>query len=213
MKHRAFTVKNGRDMVLIAVRHGETEWNIEHREMGQLDSPLTARGVQQAEAIARRLSGIQFDGLYSSDLARAVQTAEIIAARCGKTVRLDPGLRERHMGLLQGLTGREMRAKYPTVRETYDQYGFYDTVPGGETAQQMSERSTQVLTAIADRHPNETVVVVTHSGVLRSFFESILGAPGSDGKRYKRQNASFNSFEYADSRWCLETWNDTSHLL
>ena len=125
-------------MVLIAVRHGETgetEWNLQRREMGQLDSRLTVRGIQQAEAIGRRLSGIKFAELYSSDLGRAVQTAEIIAAMCQKQVLLDSGLRERHMGLFQGLTWEEMREQYPRERETYERTGFYDAIPEGETAQ------------------------------------------------------------------------------
>src|SRR5262249_16704908 len=178
------------------VRHGETEWNLARREMGQLDSRLTERGTQQAEALGRRLSHIPFDELYSSDLGRAVRTAEIIAAICRKQVRLDSGLRERHMGLFQGLTWGEIGKKFPNVQEAYDRTGFYDVIPGGETAQQRLDRSARVLTAIADRHPNQTVVVVTHGGILAGFLESVLGMPFGRGKRFKKHNASFNSFEY-----------------
>lgn len=149
-------------MILIPVRHGETEWNLQKREMGQLDSALTARGVRQAEALGRRLSQIAFHEIYSSDLGRAVQTSEIIAALCGKQVRLDSDLRERHMGLFQGLTLREIRDKYPKEHEAYERTGFYDVVPEGESAQQRLDRSVRGLTAIADRHPDQTVVVVTH---------------------------------------------------
>jgi broad specificity phosphatase PhoE len=131
-------------MVLIAVRHGETEWNVQRREMGQLDSPLTVRGIQQAEALGRRLSGIKFDELYSSDLGRAVQTAEIIAATCEKLVRLDSGLRERNMGLFQGLTWKEMSEKYPSEHETYKRTGFYNAIPGGEPSPtERSERGNR----------------------------------------------------------------------
>ena len=199
-------------MVLIAVRHGETEWNLQGREMGQLDSPLTARGIQQAEALGRRLSNMKIDELYSSDLGRAVQTAEIIAALCQKQVRLDAGLRERHMGVFQGLTSEEMAARYPEERKTFLETGFYDTVPQGETAQQRLDRSVQVLTCIAEHHRDQTVVVVTHAGFLMGFLEFVLGIPSGSGKRFKKQNASFNSFEYVGSRWCLETWNDLGHL-
>ena len=191
-------------MVLIAVRHGETEWNLEGREMGQLDSPLTARGTDQAEALGRRLSKMNVDGLYSSDLGRAVQTAEIISAICQKPVQLDARLRERHMGLFQGLTWKEITEKYPKERKAYEQTGFYDIIPEGETAQQRLDRSVQVLTAIADRHPDQTIAVVTHGGFLMGFFEFVLGMPFGSGKRFKKQNASFNSFEYRGSTWCLE---------
>lgn len=199
-------------MVLIAVRHGETEWNVQRREMGQLDSPLTVRGIAQAEALGRRLSGIKFDELYSSDLGRAIQTAEIIATKCGKQVQLDAGLRERHMGLFQGLTWAEMLEKYPADQEAYKRTGFYDAVPGGETAQQRLDRSVRVLTTIAERHPDQKVVVVTHGGFLMGFFEFVLGIPFGNGKRFKKQNASYNAFEFVQSKWCLETWNDLSHL-
>lgn len=85
-------------MRLIAVRHAETEWNVAGREMGQLDSPLTAQGRLQAQAVARRLAGMHFDELYTSDLGRAIETAAWITHTCGKPARIDAGLRERHMG-------------------------------------------------------------------------------------------------------------------
>jgi broad specificity phosphatase PhoE len=199
-------------MILIAVRHGETEWNVQRREMGHLDSPLTKRGIQQAEALGRRLSETPFDALYSSDLGRAVQTAEIIASICKKHVRLDSGLRERNMGIFQGLTWEEVSEKFPRERESYERVGFWDVIPEGETAQQRSNRTLRVLTAIAEAHPNQTVTVVTHGGFLAGFLGLVLGIPFGYGSRFKKQNASFNVFEYADSRWCLETWNDISHL-
>lgn len=200
-------------MILIPVRHGETEWNVRKIEMGQLDSPLTSRGVRQAEALAERLNGIPFTQLYSSDLGRAVQTSDIISARCRNiTVRLDPNLRERNMGVFQGLTIDEIRAKYPKERAECERTGFYDVIPGGETAQQRSDRSLKAFTAIAELHPAETVVVVTHGGVLTGFLEAILKIPFGFGPRFKKQNAAFNAFEYIDAKWSLQTWNDFSHL-
>lgn len=199
-------------MELIAVRHGETEWNLQGREMGQLDSPLTAKGLQQAEALGHRLSRTNIDGLYSSDLGRAVQTAEVIAAMCHKAVQLEIGLRERHMGVFEGLTFEEIGEKYPEDRDAYIEKGYVDLIPGGESAQQRLDRSVAVLTAIAERHSNQTVVVVTHSGFLMGFLEFVLRIPFGSAKRCKRQHASFNSFEYVGSRWSLVTWNDVSHL-
>jgi probable phosphoglycerate mutase len=105
-------------MKLICIRHGETQWNVEGREMGQLDSPLTPLGLRQAEAIADRLGKLEFDALYSSDLGRAVQTAEAIASRCGRDIRLDAGLRERNMGIFQGLTLEEMRRGWSLVDQS-----------------------------------------------------------------------------------------------
>ena len=197
---------------LIAIRHGETEWNLERREMGQLDSPLTKRGIQQAEAIGRRLSGVPFDAVYSSDLGRAVQTAEIIASISENVVRLHPGLRERHMGLFQGLTWEELEKKFPNEREEYGRIGYWDVVPEGETAQQRLDRSVRAFTGIAEDYPNQTVVAVTHAGILTGFLQFVLGMPFGSGNRFKKDHASFNAFEYLDSRWRLVTWNDLSHL-
>jgi broad specificity phosphatase PhoE len=204
-------------MKLIAIRHGETEWNVQGREMGQLDSPLTRRGVQQAEALVRRLSPIRLDALYSSDLGRAVQTGEIIATACGLQVQIDPALRERHMGIFQGLTLAEIRERFPNELAEYqriaDSHPNVDyVIPGGESATQRLDRSVHTLTAIAIRHPGQTVAVITHGGFLMGFFEYVLGMQPGNGWRFKRHNAAYSAFEYQDGKWSLETWNDTSHL-
>jgi len=199
-------------MKLIAVRHGETEWNAELREMGHLDSPLTPLGIQQAQALGHRLKNLGFDALYSSDLGRAVQTAEIIGRICDKPVQLNSSLRERHMGVFQGLTREEISEKYPEQMAAYERIGFLDLIPGGETAQERTDRSVRILTEIASRHPEQTVVVVTHGGFLTGFLGFVLGIPFSNGRRYRKENASFNAFEYLEPNWYLQTWNDISHL-
>jgi broad specificity phosphatase PhoE len=200
-------------MILIVVRHGQTEWNVQHREIGQLDSPLTDLGIRQAEAIGRRLSTIRIQHFYSSDLGRAVQTSEIILKYIPHLkIRFDPELRERHMGKFQGLTWDEIRERYPKEEEAYVRNGFFELVPGGESEQQRVDRSARAFTAIAQSHPEETVLAVTHSGILTGFLEYVLGIPYANGRRFVKGNASFNSFEYENSVWRLDTWNDVSHL-
>ena len=199
-------------MWLIAVRHGETIWNAEGKELGQLDSPLSERGVRQAEALAHRLSTMNIDALYSSDLGRAIRTAEIIGTACQKPVQLDRGLRERNMGVFQGLTQSEIAQKYPHEFALFEQKGFYDAIPDGETAQQRLERGTGALTTIAKQYTGQTVAVVTHGGILTGFLEFILEIPLANGRRFNKHHGNFNSFEYVDDRWRLETWNDVSHL-
>lgn len=199
-------------MKLIAIRHGETEWNVQGREMGQMDSPLTERGTQQARAIANRLLRHRFVALYTSDLGRAVQTARIISAVTGVKPTIDIGLRERHMGIFQGLTKTQMAEQFPTEYEDYRSIGQAYQIPHGESGQQRLERSVRVFGTIADRHLDDTIVVVTHGGVLMGFFEHVLGIAAGGRWRFMRQNASYNSFEYNNGKWILETWNDTSHL-
>jgi broad specificity phosphatase PhoE len=199
-------------MRVIAIRHGETEWNALGREQGQLDSPLTARGLEQAEAVARRLRRHSFSALYSSDLGRALQTAEIVARATGARIEVDAGLRERHTGIFQGMTREQMAARYPAEYAAYraDPHGYQ--VPGGESGRQRRERSVRVLNALADRHADETIVVITHGGFLMGFFEHVLDLLPGNAWRFKRQNAAFNVFVRAESAWSLETWNDTAHL-
>ena len=93
---------------IVIVRHGQTEWNIRGIRQGYLDSPLTARGMAQAKALAQRLAREKFTALYSSDLGRAVQTAQEIADVTGHTIVTDARLRERHLGILQGLNAEEI---------------------------------------------------------------------------------------------------------
>jgi probable phosphoglycerate mutase len=197
---------------VIAIRHGETVWNAEGREQGQADSPLTPRGLDQSVAIAGRLRGQRFAALYSSDLGRALQTADFVAHATGVDVLVDPGLRERHMGIFQGLTREQMAARFPAEYAAYraDPYGY--AIPGGESGRERRDRSVRVMTALADRHADDTIVVITHGGFLLGFFEHVLELPPGNGWRFRRRNASFNVFARANGYWSLETWNDTSHL-
>jgi len=197
---------------VIFIRHGETLWNIEGRVMGQLDSPLSARGVKQAEAIAERLSSISFSHLYSSDLGRAVQTAEIISKRCNKEIVLDESLRERNMGVFQGHTRKEKKAKYPDIWRQCKAVGADFIIPGGESQNQRLARSIEVMDRLADAHPGETIVIVSHDGILRGFFSHILGLDTASETRIMRSNATYNCFLKLNGDWRLKVWGDTSHL-
>src|SRR5262249_7507469 len=127
-------------------------------------------------------------------------------------VQLDAGLRERRMGEFEGMSWDEIRERYPAKEEEYQRNGFFEFIPGGESAQERVDRSVRTFTSIAEKHPNETVLAVTHAGILTGFLLYVLGIPFSNGQRFFKQNASFNAFEYANSLWRLHTWNDTSHL-
>jgi broad specificity phosphatase PhoE len=200
-------------MKLFATRHGETEWNLIGREMGHLDSPLTERGLRQAEALANRLSALNLDLIYSSDLGRARRTAEIAASACGIEVRLVPALRERNMGIFQGLTLAEIRERFPDELRAYNSAGAGYVIPDGESARQRTERSVRALSEIAERHGDGRVAVVTHGGFLLGFFQYVLGLSHGEAWRFRRHNASLSVFGYENAQWHLETWNDTSHLL
>ena len=142
--------------------------------MGQLDSPLTTLGEAQAEALAHRVKTMSISRLYSSDLGRAVQTASCISRTTGCEVELEKGLRERHMGIFQGLTKSEAETTHPAEWAEYRAKGVEYMIPGGESAQQRLERSVKIMTSIADDNHDRDVLVVTHGGFLMGFFEYVL---------------------------------------
>jgi len=180
--------------------------------MGHLDSPLTPLGVSQARRLAGRLAAIHFDALYSSDLGRAAETARIAADACKCEIAFDPRLRERNMGIFEGLTRSEMESRFPEERAAYRQKGPSYVIPRGESADQRVGRALQCLDELAARHPSGTLVVVTHGGILMGLFEFVLGLPFGSANRYVRANCSWNVFLREPKGWILETWGDVSHL-
>ena len=197
---------------IILVRHGETVWNTEEREMGQLDSPLTAKGLRQAELLAIRLGSVDFTSIYSSDLNRAYLTASRISEVKKIGIQKEPRLRERNMGIFQGLTVEEMRIQFPVERKRYEETGFEYIVPNGESAHQKVDRTVACLSELALMHAGESILCVTHGGILMGFFQYVLGLQPDSGARFKRPNAAINIFEYRDHGWVLETWGDVGHL-
>jgi len=152
---------------LILVRHGETDWNLEGRWQGQSDVPLNQRGLEQAARLARELARTYSIGaIYSSDLSRALHTAEAIAVETGRPVHVDARLRESNLGEWEGL---QIQTIQETYREVFDKRvldPWTVAPPGGETAWEVRQRIADALSDMAARHPGETVVVVTHGFVL-----------------------------------------------
>lgn len=197
---------------IIIVRHGQTEWNIRGIRQGHLDSPLTERGLAQAKALGQRLGREKFTALYSSDLGRAVQTAQEVAKVSGHEIIKDVRLRERHLGIFQGLNAEEINAQYPEERRLMRTRGPAFVIPGGESMVQQVERNVSFLDGLAQRHEGETIVVVTHGGVVSGFFRHTLAIPLEAPRRFEFVNAGLNVFAREDGSWMLLTWGDISHL-
>ena len=197
---------------VILLRHGETVWNVEARYQGHLDSPLTARGLAQARALAARLATEKFSTLYSSDSGRARRTAEIIAAQTRHEIRTDAGLRERHHGSFQGRTYAEAKAGSPEDYRQLKSGGADYAPPGGESNRALTTRITAALASIAAQHVGETIVVVTHGGVLSALFRHVIGLPLEAPRRFARANATWNVFTVENGKWMVETWGDMEHL-
>ncbi len=197
---------------IIIVRHGQTEWNIRGIRQGYLDSPLTAKGLAQAKALGQRLGRERFTTLYSSDLGRAVQTAQEISNVTGHEIVTDQRLRERQLGIFQGLNGEEIAAKYPEERRLMRSEGPGYVIPGGESMVQQVERNMACLNELAARHEGEQIVVVTHGGVVSGFFRHTLEISLEAPRRFEFVNAGINVFAREEGTWMLLTWGDVSHL-
>lgn len=197
---------------VILVRHGQTEWNIAGIRQGHLDSRLTDKGIAQAKALAQRLARERFSALYSSDLGRAVQTAAAIAQVTGHKIVTDARLRERHLGIFQGLTAAEITEQYPEERRQFRTLGPDYVIPGGESMKQQVERNVSYLDELAARHRGEQIVVVTHGGVVSGFFRHTLAIPLDAPRRFEFVNAGLNVFAREEENWILLTWGDVSHL-
>ena len=196
----------------IVVRHGETEWNVQQRIQGYGNSPLTARGLAQADAIGARLAAEPFDALLSSDLGRALQTAGRIAARTGHAVIPDPRLRERNFGVGEGLTYAEIDARYPGAFSRTQEMDPDYRVPQGETRREFHTRIMHAFEAIAAEHDGERVCVVAHGGVLAAIYRVIHDIPVAQPHTIPISNAAYNAITFEADRWSLEAWDDVDHL-
>jgi probable phosphoglycerate mutase len=197
---------------LILVRHGETVWNLERRMQGHLDSELTASGRAQAAALAMRLKRYAPRAVYSSDLGRALETAQVIAAACCLSVDTDVRLRERALGVLEGLTQPEAEALVPQAWRGFTRGGPDFVIPNGESARQRFDRNLAALGEIAARHPGACVVVVAHGGTLNTAFRACTGMPLDTPRTFALPNAGINVADYVAGLWRLITWGEVSHL-
>ena len=197
---------------LYAVRHGETEWNVAGIQQGHLDSPLTDAGIQQAKSLAHGLTGRGIQRIFSSDLGRAAHTAEIIASKLGLPITLEPGLRERNLGSMQGLTKTQFRDRFPDEYAAFQTYDPDYQLPGGESARQRCDRSITACNKLLAQHPGETVLIVAHGGVLNSMLTYTLDLGVNAPRRFSLYNGAINRFTITEGNWNLDTWGNVAHL-
>ena len=151
---------------LILARHGETDWNRDGIWQGHGDPPLNELGRSQARELAGRLADVEIDALYSSDLRRAYETAEIVSRAKGLEITADSDLREIDIGAWSGLTRAQIEERFPGMDRQ-----------DGETSEAFDARAVGALHRIAEAHEGEHVLVVTHGGVVRALERSVLGEP------------------------------------
>ncbi|KAL3722178.1 hypothetical protein ACJRO7_034531 [Eucalyptus globulus] len=213
---------------IVLIRHGQTDWNVDRRIQGQSDVKLNEVGRQQTRAVADRLSKErEISAIYSSDLKRAIETAEVIAATCGvREVIKDPDLRVQNPGKLQGLSSKEAASLYPQIYEAYRSRSCDQEMPKrildswrawtstwffkGESKYQVYQRCTSCLQNIGLKHKGERVVVVTHGTVHTSIY---MQARPNEGPSPKVQNGSISILHlFSRDDWVVKSWGDHSHL-
>jgi probable phosphoglycerate mutase len=197
---------------LFLLRHGQTAWNAEARIQGQMDIPLDATGLWQAERLALALQGEGIQAIVSSDLQRAGQTAAPLARATGLAVQRDAALRERGFGHFEGSTYAEIEARWPedTLRWRLREPDFGPG--GGEALQAFHDRSVQAVQAVAERHAGQTVAVVAHGGVLDCLYRAACHIDLRAPRTWQVANATINRLLWTPEGFSLVGWNDAGHL-
>jgi probable phosphoglycerate mutase len=197
---------------VLAIRHGETAWNVEGRMQGQLDLPLNATGRRQAERLARALAESRLDAIYASDLQRARSTAEAVALACGLPLGLDEGLRERCFGSFEGLTFDEVQQRWPDEARRWRRREPDFAPAGGESLSRFSARCVAAARRLAAAHPGETVALVAHGGVLDCLYRDATRIELQAPRTWQLGNAAINRLLYTPGGFTLIGWGDTQHL-
>lgn len=204
-------------MRLLLVRHGETDWNAAGKIQGWTDVPLNDAGRMQARRLARRLRDVTVAAVYSSDLARALETARIVAGEsrlaAGTRLFATAALREIGYGEWEGKTRAELwRAGHGPWLEAWMSGRPCPTPDGGETREEADRRVEQFLSAVFPRHQHETVMVVSHGGPLRLLLARLAGRPVAGWGDVRQANAALTEVIVEAGRPAVFVrLNDTTH--
>jgi probable phosphoglycerate mutase len=197
---------------VIAIRHGETAWNVDTRIQGQLDIPLNDTGRWQAQRVARALAGEPLHAVYASDLGRALETAKALAAAVGVEVVTDPGLRERGFGIFEGRTWKEIEEQWPDLSARWRKRDPEFGPEGGETLVSFYDRCIGSATRLAAAHPGQTIALVAHGGVLDCLYRAGSRIELQAPRTWHLGNAGINRLLYTPEGFTLVGWGDTFHL-
>ncbi len=200
-------------MKFFLVRHGETEWNRLGRFQGHEDIKLNDRGLSQAKETAKAAAEWGHSAIYASPLTRTVQVAEEMVKVTLVPVSKQPGLKELHLGDLEGVTGEEMRQGWPEVFSAWRSAPEKVSMPNGESLYQLRRRAWQAILDIEEKHSeDESVVVISHNFAIRSIVGELLGVPLENFHRMSLSLASVCTFDSDDRGRRLTSYNSTGHL-
>ena len=196
---------------IILIRHGETEWNSQQRMQGHSNSDLSSVGQAQIQALGEWMKNVPFDHIYSSDSLRAKQTAEAITQFSGHELKIDLRLREKNLGVFEGLTSEEARERHPEVFRLFKTAGSKYVIDEGESTQQLQDRALEIVDEIRIKHPEEHVLLVTHGGFIRVVMKHSLGLSLETPTRFLIRNTSVFRLVWED-KWIVSQMGGVSHL-
>ena len=196
---------------IILIRHGETEWNSQKRMQGHSNSNLSEVGRGQIQALGELMKNVSFDHIYSSDSLRARQTAEAITQYSGHTLQFDQRIREKNLGVFEGLTSTEAKERHPEVYRLFKTAGPNYVIDEGESTQQLLERALEFIEEIRHRHPQERVVMVTHGGVVRVLMKYALGLSIDSPTRFIIKNTGIFGLIWNEN-WLVTQMGGVYHL-
>ena len=198
--------------VIILIRHGETDWNREQVFRGRIDVALNEVGVTQARAVQESLKDTEIDGIYSSPLSRAFETATIVDENRNVEVRGEEGLIDIDFGAWQGLSHQKVKEEYKDLYETWLAQPDLVTFPDGESLKEVRIRSMESLEEVIKNNPGKTLALVSHRVVLKVLLCTILGLELSRFWYLRQDTCAINRVEYKDGSYFLTLLNDTGHL-
>ena len=196
---------------LLFIRHAQTEWNIQRRFQGHGDSPITEEGQEQLQRLKSRLAGLEFDVVYSSDLRRTMETSKMLS---GKQRVEEPRLRERGVGILEGLNLEQIMAEHAEAFRAFRSGDKDHQIEGGESLQIALNRAWTFLEEMPEKHPGAELAAVSHAGLIRLICKQILGLALDAPNFFQIPNTSLTQlvFSHQDGSWSLECLADTTHL-
>ena len=198
---------------ILAIRHGETAWNVDTRIQGHLDIPLNEVGLQQAAHLGQALAQRDaVDAVYASDLSRAHTTASAIAQAMGQSVTAHPGLRERHFGHFQGKTWAEIENEWPEDAKRWRARDPDWSPLDGESLTVLRQRIATCVEALASQHVGEQIVLVAHGGVMDVLYRLATNQSTQAPRTWHLGNAAINRLLWTPQGLSLVGWGDVSHF-
>ena len=197
---------------IIAIRHGETSWNVDTRIQGQLDIPLSANGRWQAERLAEALRDESIKAIYASDLTRAWETAQYLGHVHGLQVTKESGLRERGFGDFEGKTFAEIEVLLPEQSLRWRKRDPEFSPAGGESLVALRARVIEAAQRLATLHPGEQIALVGHGGVMDVLYRAATRLDIQAPRTWALGNAAINRLLWTPEGFTLVGWADTHHL-